>query len=249
MPNPESEWFGYERVAPDEKTSRVGGVFTSVADKYDLMNDLMSGGLHRLWKDRFVSIMRPRAGEAVLDVACGTGDVSQRILRATKGAARIAALDINPDMLRVGRDKARDAGWFQEIEWIVGSAEELPFGDACMDLVCISFGLRNVTRIDAALLEFYRVLKPGGRFFCMEFSPGVSAPIKRLYDLYSFSVLPWLGEKVAQDREAYQYLAESIRQFPTQKDFAARMRGAGFSNVHWQNLTCGVATIHSGWRI
>ncbi len=245
--NPEAEWFGFQRVAPDEKTARVRGVFSSVAENYDLMNDLMSGGLHRLWKDHFVAKMRPRSGEAVLDVAGGTGDIALRCLRATGGKARVTVLDMNESMLRVGREKAVDAGWLQEIDWIAGNVETLPIKSASVDLACISFGLRNVTRIDAALAEFARVLKPGGRFYCMEFSPGVARPLKKLYDLYSFSVLPWLGEKVAKDRESYQYLAESIRQFPPQEELAARMRGAGFENVTIENLMGGIVAIHGGW--
>lgn len=245
--NPEAEWFGFSRVAPDEKTARVREVFSSVAGKYDVMNDLMSLGMHRLWKDHFVAHMRPRPGEAILDVAGGTGDIAQRCAAKTKGQAAITVCDINPDMLRVGRDKAVDAGWLSEISWIAGSAEALPVADSSMDLVCISFGLRNVTRIDAALAEFARVLKPGGRFYCMEFSPGVLPPLKKLYDLYSFSVLPWLGEKVAADRDSYQYLAESIRQFPPQEELASRMQKAGFSQVRYENLLGGIVAIHSGW--
>lgn len=247
--NPESEWFGYRRVAPDEKTSKVIEVFSSVAEKYDLMNDLMSAGMHRLWKDHFVAAMRPRAGEAILDVAGGTGDIALRCAKATDGAARITVCDLNPDMLRVGRTKAIDKGWLSGLDWVTGNAEALPFADDSFDLACISFGLRNVTRIDAALHEFFRVLKPGGRFFCMEFSPGVASPLKKAYDLYSFTLLPWLGEKVAQDRESYQYLAESIRQFPPQEELATRMQAAGFENVRWHNLMGGIAVVHSGWKL
>lgn len=247
--NPEATWFGYTQVEPEEKTAKVREVFSSVAGNYDVMNDLMSGGLHRLWKDHLVSKMRPRAGETILDIAGGTGDIAMRCAQKTKGKAAITVCDINPDMLRVGRERAVNNGWIDEIAWVTGSAEALPFADASADLVCISFGLRNVTRIDAALAEFFRVLKPGGRFFCMEFSPGVAAPIKPLYDLYSFSVLPWLGEHVAKDREAYRYLAESIRQFPAQDVFAERMVNVGFEQVRYENLLGGIAVIHSGWRL
>lgn len=247
--NPEAEWFGYTRVSPEEKTAKVIDVFSSVADKYDIMNDFMSGGLHRLWKDHFVRMMRPRAGENILDVAGGTGDIAQRCARATQGQAHITVCDLNPDMLRVGRTKAIDAGWLSGIDWVTGNAEALPFATDSFDLACISFGLRNVTRIDAALAEFFRVLRPGGRFFCMEFSPGVIPPLKKIYDLYSFTVLPWLGEKVAQDRDSYQYLAESIRQFPPQDELAARMGKAGFENVKWHNLMGGIAVIHTGWKL
>ncbi len=248
MINPESEWFGFKRIAPEEKTERVRGVFSSVADTYDLMNDLMSCGLHRLWKDHFVSKIRPRAAERILDVAGGTGDIAIRLSRDAGGKAAIMVCDINADMLRVGREKARNAGWFNEIEWVTGNAESLPFEDSSMDVVCISFGLRNVAKIDTALKEFFRVLRPGGRFFCMEFSPGVAAPIKGLYDLYSFSVLPWLGEKVAKDKEAYRYLAESIRAFPSQEELTKRMKKAGFARVRFENLMGGIAAIHEGWR-
>ena len=256
--NPEAEWFGFTKVAPEEKTAKVIDVFSSVADKYDLMNDLMSGGLHRLWKDHFVANMRPRLGETILDIAGGTGDIAIRCAKAlskqTGNATQspnpaITVCDLNPDMLRVGREKAVNAGWINEIDWIAGNAEALPFPDAQADLVCISFGLRNVTHIDAALAEFFRVLRTGGRFFCMEFSPSVAAPLKGLYEAYSFSVLPWLGEKVAQDRESYQYLAESIRQFPPPEDLAARMVKAGFEQVRFENLLGGIAVIHSGWKL
>lgn len=247
--NPEATWFGYERVDADEKTERVKGVFSSVAENYDLMNDLMSGGLHRLWKDYFVARMNPRSGEAILDVAGGTGDIAIRCAKATHGKAGLTVCDINPDMLRVGRLKAMDEGWIDRISWVAGSAEALPVHSASIDLVCISFGLRNVTRIDAALSEFVRVLRPGGRFFCMEFSPGVAPSFRKLYDLYSFTVLPWLGEKIAKDRKAYQYLAESIRQFPEQEELADRMEEAGFERVSYENLMGGVAVIHSGRRL
>ncbi|MGE4352180.1 MAG: bifunctional demethylmenaquinone methyltransferase/2-methoxy-6-polyprenyl-1,4-benzoquinol methylase UbiE [Bdellovibrionales bacterium] len=247
--NPEAEWFGFTKVAPEEKTAKVIDVFSSVASKYDLMNDLMSGGLHRLWKDHFVGMMAPRAGESILDVAGGTGDITLRCARATKGQAHLTVCDLNYEMLKVGREKAVDQGWLSQIDWTVGNAESLPFAESSFDLVCISFGLRNVTRIDAALTEFFRVLKPGGRFFCMEFSPGVIPPLKKAYDLYSFSVLPWLGDKVAQDRESYQYLAESIRQFPPQEELASRMQAVGFEQVKWSNLMGGIAVIHRGWKL
>lgn len=246
--NPEAGWFGFHQVSPEEKTQNVIDVFSSVADKYDIMNDLMSGGLHRLWKDYFVAKLRPRTGEKILDVAGGTGDITRRCLHKTQGHCEITVCDLNPEMIRVGRNKTIDAGWLDNVEWVVGNAESLPFEENSMDAVCITFGLRNVTRIDTALCEFFRVLKPGGRFFCMEFSSGVKPPLKGLYDLYSFSVLPWLGEKVAQDRESYQYLAESIRQFPPQQELAERMKKAGFERVQFENLLGGIVAIHSGWK-
>jgi len=245
--NPESDWFGYTHLSPEEKTARVGDVFSSVAENYDLMNDLMSGGLHRLWKNHFVAKMNPRAGEVIVDVAGGTGDIALRCAKATQSQAVITACDINPDMLAIGKDKAIDSGFLSGLEWIVGNAEALPFASRSVDLLCISFGLRNVTHIDTALHEFARVLKRGGRFYCMEFSSGVIPPLKKIYDLYSFSVLPWLGEKIAHDRASYQYLAESIRQFPDQKTLETRMKQAEFENIHHENLMGGIAAIHSGW--
>ena len=251
--DPEAEWFGFTRVAPAAKTERVREVFASVAGRYDLMNDLMSGGLHRLWKDRLVGMMRPRAGQVIVDVAGGTGDIAMRCATKTDGQAQVIVCDINPAMLRVGRDRAVDRGWIDgpsaPIRWLTGNAEALPLADRSADLVDIAFGLRNVTHIDRALSEFYRVLKPGGRFFCLEFSPGVVKGLKPLYDRYSFSVLPFLGRTVAQDEASYRYLAESIRQFPTQPVLAQRMEQVGFTQVRWQNLMGGIAVIHSGWRV
>ncbi|MFA6279224.1 MAG: bifunctional demethylmenaquinone methyltransferase/2-methoxy-6-polyprenyl-1,4-benzoquinol methylase UbiE [Bdellovibrionales bacterium] len=249
LANPEATWFGYKPTSPDEKTAKVEAVFSSVAENYDLMNDLMSGGLHRLWKDHLVTLMRPMADEVIVDVAGGTGDIAIRCAKATAGKAHITVCDINPAMLRVGRNKAIDHGWLDEIQWIEGNAEALPFQTNSADLVSIAFGLRNVTRIDDALAEFFRILKPGGRFFCMEFSPTPIKPLKKLYELYSFSVLPWLGEKVADDRASYQYLAESIRQFPAPEALAARMQQAGFEQVRWHALLGGIAVIHSGWKL
>ena len=262
-PNPEAQWFGYEQVAPDEKTAKVRDVFASVAENYDVMNDLMSGGLHRLWKDHLVSKMRPRAGEVILDVAGGTGDIAircakaiqrkvppqSRLREAQSSRGQITVCDINPAMLRVGKNKAIDQGWLNEIDWVAGNAEKMPVKSESVDLACIVFGLRNVTHIDNALAEFFRVLKPGGRFYCMEFSPSVAKPLKKLYDLYSFSVLPWLGEKVANDRDSYQYLAESIRQFPAPDALKTRMEKVGFEQVHIERLMGGIAVIHSGWKI
>lgn len=247
--NPESAWYGFERVKAEEKTARVRRVFDSVALRYDLMNDLMSGGLHRLWKNHLIAKMHPREGQSILDVAGGTGDIALRCLKRSGGKAHVTVCDINPSMLKVGQAKAIDQGWLKDITWITGNAEALPFLSRSFDTVCIAFGLRNVTRIDTALSEFARVLKPGGRFFCLEFTPDVASWFKRLYDLYSFNVLPWLGEYVAQDREAYQYLVESIRQFPRQTLLAQRMKNAGFEQIQAHSLTAGIAALHSGWRI
>jgi demethylmenaquinone methyltransferase/2-methoxy-6-polyprenyl-1,4-benzoquinol methylase len=267
--NPESEWFGFARTSPAEKTARVREVFASVAGRYDLMNDLMSGGLHRLWKDRLVGMMRPRAGQVILDIAGGTGDIALRCAARTEGLAEIVVCDINPAMLKVGRDRAVDRGWIGQalskrnaplpglsregegipIQWVTGNAEALPFEDRSADLVDIAFGLRNVTHIDKALAEFYRVLKPGGRFFCLEFSPGVAKRLKPVYDRYSFSVLPFLGRRVAGDEDSYRYLAESIRQFPLQPVLAKRMEQVGFEKVKWLDLMGGIAVIHSGWKL
>lgn len=245
----ESEWFGFRRVKAEEKTGMVHAVFTSVAGRYDLMNDLMSGGMHRLWKDYLVTKMNPKAGQVLLDVAGGTGDIALRCYRETEGRAKITVCDINPSMLEQGRAKMIDHGILSGIEWITGNAEELPIANNSVDIYSIAFGLRNVTHIDKALSEAARVLKPGGKFFCMEFSPGVKRELKPLYDRYCQSVLPRLGEWVAKDRESYQYLAESIQKFPMQPLLARRMEKAGLSEVKWLNLTGGIAVIHSGWKL
>ena len=247
--NPEAEWFGFQKVNPETKAARVKEVFTSVAGRYDLMNDLMSGGLHRLWKNRLVSLMNPKVGDVLLDVAGGTGDVALRCLKYTKGQAKITVADINPAMLTEGRAKVLDQGVLKGIDFVTGNAEVLPIASRSVDIYSIAFGLRNVTHIDKALSEAARVLKPGGRFYCLEFSPGVRREIKPFYDRYCLSVLPWIGEFVAKDRNAYRYLAESIQKFPNQKDLAARIESAGFSQVNWLNLTGGVAVIHEAWRL
>jgi demethylmenaquinone methyltransferase/2-methoxy-6-polyprenyl-1,4-benzoquinol methylase len=248
-PNPEATWFGFESVDAQEKTARVRDVFASVAGNYDVMNDLMSMGVHRLWKDQLVTLMVPRAGDQILDLAGGTGDIAHRLHRRSTGKAAITICDYNAAMLEQGRDRAIDCGLWNVFAWTTGDAADLPFANNSFDKMCISFGLRNVTRIDTALQEAVRVLKPGGQFFCLEFSPGVVAPLKKLYDAYSFSVLPWLGEKVAKDRAAYQYLAESIRQFPDQPNLAARMSAAGMEQVRWFDLSGGIAVIHRGWKL
>jgi demethylmenaquinone methyltransferase/2-methoxy-6-polyprenyl-1,4-benzoquinol methylase len=253
MLNPESEWFGFRRVRPEDKTGMVQGVFDSVAGNYDLMNDLMSGGLHRLWKDHLVSLMKPKAGQNLLDVAGGTGDIALRCHRRTKGQAHITVCDLNPAMLKVGHDRMIDAGILggdqNPIHFVTGNAEDLPIPSRSIDIYSIAFGLRNVTHIDKALREAERVLRPGGRFYCMEFSPGVTPLLRPIYEKYCMEILPRLGEFIARDRDAYQYLAESIMQFPEQSVLAIRMEKAGFTQAKWTNLTGGIAVIHSGWKV
>lgn len=252
----ESRWFGFRPVEPDRKASMVRQVFDSVAPRYDLMNDLMSMGVHRLWKAALIRQMDPRPGQVLVDVAGGTGDVafaflerSNRNLSPGQTPARAVVCDINTSMMAVGRDKAIDRGRLENLDWLTGDAEKLPLPDSCADVYTISFGLRNVTRMDAALAEARRVLRPGGRFFCLEFSKVVLPVLDRLYDLYSFQVLPRLGQLVAGDRESYAYLVESIRRFPDQDTLARRMEQAGLQHVRWRNLSGGIAAVHSGWRI
>jgi len=242
--------FGYRDVPADEKAGLVHRVFESVAPRYDLMNDLMSGGVHRLWKNTLVDVLNPRPGERFLDVAGGTGDIAFRILRRQGGARPdVTVCDVNAAMLAVGRDRAADRGLLKGVRWTTGDAESLPFPDRSFDGYTIAFGLRNVTDIDKALSEACRVLKPGGRFYCLEFSRVTSAPIGRVYDAYSSRALPLLGRIVANDAESYRYLYESIRRFPPQRELADRMRKAGFVNVSWRNMTMGVVALHGGWRI
>jgi demethylmenaquinone methyltransferase/2-methoxy-6-polyprenyl-1,4-benzoquinol methylase len=244
---PES-WFGFRRVDAAEKTELVRAVFSSVAGRYDLMNDLMSGGIHRLWKAAMIDWLNPRAGQQILDVAGGTGDIAFRILdRAPE--ARITICDLTPEMLSVGRDRAIDRGILHGIEWIAGNAEALPVGEMRFDAYTIAFGLRNVGDQMQALREAYRALRPGGRFLCLEFSHVAIPALAKLYDLYSFKVLPWLGQQVAKDRDSYQYLVESIRRFPTQEKLAGMIAEAGFQQVGYRNLSAGIAALHSGWRI
>jgi len=239
--------FGFERVPQGEKAGLVRRVFEAVAPRYDLMNDLMSGGIHRLWKAEMVRWLHPRRGQLLLDVAGGTGDIAERFL-AVEGTAAMVC-DINEAMLAAGRDRALDRGRVGGIRWIGGDAEALPVADRAADAVSIAFGLRNVTRIDEALREMRRVLRPGGRFACLEFSH-VSVPVlARLYDLYSFEVLPRLGAVVAGDRAAYQYLVESIRRFPKPDELAERMTEAGFERVSVRLFSGGIAALHTGWRL
>lgn len=248
--NPEATWFGYQQVSACEKTNRVKGVFSSVAKNYDLMNDLMSLRIHRLWKKALLHAINPKADERFLDVAGGTGDIALSILKKTGGAATVTVCDLNPDMLAVGRDRATDRGWFKaKIDWVEGNAEDLPFEARLFDVYTIAFGLRNVTHIDRALADAARVLKPGGRFYCLEFAPVEAEPLKQVYDFYSFTILPWLGEAVAKDRASYQYLAESIRQFPAPDKLASRLAAVGFGEVRYTRLTGGIAVLHEAIRL
>jgi len=238
--------FGFRTVDTDDKTDLVKGVFDSVARRYDLMNDLMSGGIHRLWKKVMIDRLNPRPQMRVLDVGGGTGDIAFRIL--DRAAASVAVVDINEEMLAVGRDRALELGRLADIDWICGNAEKLPFADASMDAYTIAFCIRNVTHIPEALNEARRVLKPGGRFLCLEFSRVAIPALDRLYDAYSFRVLPALGQAVTGDGDAYRYLAESIRRFPSQEAFARMIGEAGLDLRKYRNLSGGIAALHSAWR-
>jgi demethylmenaquinone methyltransferase / 2-methoxy-6-polyprenyl-1,4-benzoquinol methylase len=243
--------FGFRDVPEAEKAGMVRGVFSSVARSYDLMNDLMSGGVHRLWKGAMVEWLNPQPGWRVLDVAGGTGDIALRIAKAARqrgGEAVITVCDINPDMLAEGVKRAAEKGE-GTIVWTAGDAEALPLPDASFDAYTIAFGIRNVTHIERALAEAQRVLKPGGRFLCLEFSKVEVPGLDFLYDKFSFSVLPWLGEVVAGDRESYRYLVESIRRFPPQQEFARLIAAAGLMQVKVRNLSGGIAALHSAWKL
>ena len=237
--------FGYVDVACDEKTRRVGGVFTSVARNYDLMNDAMSGGMHRLWKDRFVARVKPRAGEAILDMAGGTGDIAFRL---AKSGAAVTVADINPDMLGVGMERARKRR-VEGLIWTEQNAETLSFADRAFDAYTIAFGIRNVTDVPAALREAHRVLKRGGRFFCLEFSTTQWPGFAEVYDAYSHKVVPQLGQLLARDRDSYRYLIESIRRFPDMPTFQGMIRDAGFVRTNVEPIMGGLVAIHSGWKI
>jgi demethylmenaquinone methyltransferase/2-methoxy-6-polyprenyl-1,4-benzoquinol methylase len=249
----QSASFGYRDVPAAEKAGMVREVFESVAPSYDLMNDFMSGGVHRLWKNTLIDVLNPRPAETFLDVAGGTGDIAFRILKrqVEKGAEHgcVTVCDINAAMLSVGRDRAVDRGLLRGLTWAAGDAETLPFPDRSFDAYTIAFGLRNVTDIDKALRDAWRVLKPGGRFYCLEFSKVTSAPLARVYDAYSERALPFFGRIIAKDAESYRYLHESIRRFPPQHELAQRMSQAGFGNVSFRNMTMGVVALHCGWRL
>lgn len=242
--------FGFASVPLPEKQSRVDRVFRSVAARYDLMNDVMSGGLHRLWKDRLVAMLRIPSARPfeLIDVAGGTGDVAFRAAKASR-AARVTVLDINPDMLDIGRRRAARWDFADRLVFVEGNAEALPFPDGAFDAYTIAFGIRNVPRMAAALAEAFRVLKIGGRFLCLEFSAVTLPGLDRLYDLYSFNVIPALGRAVVGDAESYRYLAESIRVFPRPQEFAAMLSAAGFARVSYRSMTGGIVALHSGWRL
>jgi demethylmenaquinone methyltransferase / 2-methoxy-6-polyprenyl-1,4-benzoquinol methylase len=248
--------FGFSTVKQSEKQSLVRGVFDSVAEKYDLMNDVMSVGLHRLWKNDFIRDLRPRPAMHLLDVAGGTGDIAFRFLNAAQKRsdensppAKVTICDINHNMLKAGRARAIDQGIFGPIDWVTGNAESLPLPDCSVDAYTISFGIRNVTHIDMALKEAYRVLRPGGRFMCLEFSKVDLPLLKQIYDVYSFNFIPHFGSMVTGDKQSYQYLVESIRKFPSQKKFKKMIEDAGFKKATYRNLSGGIVAIHSGWRI
>jgi demethylmenaquinone methyltransferase/2-methoxy-6-polyprenyl-1,4-benzoquinol methylase len=237
--------FGYEDIDATEKTGRVGEVFSNVATKYDIMNDAMSGGMHRLWKDRFVKRVRPQPGEAILDMAGGTGDIAFRM--ADRGAS-VTVSDINQDMLDVGIERAMERG-IDGLVWSRQNAEELSFSSRIFDAYTIAFGIRNVTHIDRALKEAHRVLKYGGRFFCLEFSTVEWPGFKEAYDLYSHKLVPQIGKAIANDEDSYRYLVESIRRFPDMPGFERMIREAGFENTRVEPILGGLVAIHSGWKV
>lgn len=246
--NAETTHFGYQTVPVDDKADLVKDVFDSVASRYDLMNDLMSGGLHRLWKRRTIEQAGVRKGQVVLDLAGGTGDLAREFARLVGPDGHVVLADINAAMLRQGRKRLVDAGVAGNLSLAQVDAQDLPFADASFDCITIAFGLRNVTDKDAALRSMYRVLKPGGKLLVLEFSRPVAA-VKPAYDLYSFKVLPLLGRLVARDSDSYQYLAESIRMHPDQEALLAMLQAAGFERVRYQNLAGGIVALHSGYRI
>jgi demethylmenaquinone methyltransferase/2-methoxy-6-polyprenyl-1,4-benzoquinol methylase len=241
----ETASFGYEDIRAEEKEARVGAVFSNVAKRYDVMNDAMSGGMHRLWKDRFVAKVRPQPGEAILDMAGGTGDIAFRM--AGRGA-QVTVSDINQDMLDVGIERAEKRG-ISGLDWSCQNAEQLDFASRAFDAYTIAFGIRNVTHIDRALAEAHRVLNFGGRFFCLEFSTTQWPGFAQVYDLYSHHVVPRIGKLIADDADSYRYLIESIRRFPPMPVFAAMIRDAGFARVKVEPILGGLVAIHSGWKV
>lgn len=248
MSDDKTTHFGYQTVPEGEKAGRVQGVFNSVASKYDIMNDVMSAGIHRIWKEAMMDWLTPRAGQTLLDVAGGTGDISFKFLKRA-GHGHATVLDLTEPMLVEGRKRAEADRMADSLDWVVGDAMALPFEDNTFDVYTISFGIRNVTRPQQALAEAYRVLKPGGRLMVLEFSQLPNEGMQKLYDLYSFNVIPRMGQMIAGDRDSYQYLVESIRKFPDQETFLAMIREAGFEQARYRNLTMGVACLHSGWKL
>jgi demethylmenaquinone methyltransferase/2-methoxy-6-polyprenyl-1,4-benzoquinol methylase len=248
----ETTHFGFRDVPLGDKQTLVNDVFHSVAQRYDLMNDLMSAGLHRLWKQAMIDALNPPRGDApfaLLDLAGGTGDIAFRAAEAAGGGFHATVCDINSDMLSVGRERAAARQLDDRVSFVEGNAESLGFQDRSFDAYTIAFGIRNVPRVDVALREAFRVLRPGGRFLCLEFSTVDVPGLDRLYDLFSFKVIPPLGRVVTGDAESYRYLVESIRQFPKPNAFAEMLRSAGFSRVSWQSLSGGIVALHSGWRL
>jgi len=240
--------FGFQEIAEADKADRVHGVFSSVATRYDVMNDLMSAGVHRLWKEALIDWMAPRPGMELLDVAGGTGDIASRFLRRLKGNGHVTVCDMTQAMLDEGAARAAKQG-VTGIDWIRGDAMALPFADRSFDTYTIAFGIRNVTRIEDALAEAYRVLRPGGRFLCLEFSQLPTPALQWVYDRYSFNVIPAIGHAVTGDGDSYQYLIESIRRFPDKETFAQMVGEAGFGQVRYRSMSMGIVAIHSGWRL
>ncbi len=251
--------FGFETIATEQKAGKVRAVFDSVASNYDIMNDAMSMGIHRLWKKTLLDRLSPRPGQSLIDVAGGTGDIAAGFIRRAneRGSdkpAHATICDINHSMLKAGQERGQnvknpDAPYQDQMTRVCGNAEALPLPSSSMNAYTIGFGIRNVTDRDAALHEAYRVLKPGGRFICLEFSHMITGSLQKLYDTYSFNAIPWLGEKIADDRDSYQYLIESIRKFPTQEAFRTQIEHAGFSKVRFENLSGGIAALHLAWRL
>ncbi|MBB05093.1 MAG: bifunctional demethylmenaquinone methyltransferase/2-methoxy-6-polyprenyl-1,4-benzoquinol methylase UbiE [Pseudooceanicola sp.] len=248
MTDQKTTHFGFDTIPEDQKAGKVQGVFSSVATRYDVMNDVMSLGIHRIWKDAMMDWLAPRPGQRLLDVAGGTGDISFRFLQRA-GSGHATVLDLTEPMLVAGRKRAEASQMVDSLDWVTGDAMALPFADASFDVYTISFGIRNVTRPAVALSEAYRVLKPGGRLMVLEFSQIPTPALQWAYDRYSFNLIPAMGQVIANDRDSYQYLVESIRKFPDQEAFLGMIRDAGFGQAKYRNLTMGVAALHSGWKL